>query len=327
MSMASSTKAFVLAIGSLLAMGACSSVSGLDTAVPRGAQIRNARVTTVNPGYKFSAGLLYVALYDPQPPSDRVLIYNTKRHDPSPIAAITDGVSQPQSVCIDGNGTLYVMNQATGSGWVSEYAPGKTKPFTMITQGISGPAFCAIDRRGNLWVTNLNIPDVVEYLKGSTSPHATITNGITYPIGIAIDHFGNLYVANHGNTPNVQVYSPKSKSPSRTITDGVSWPVGIAVDANATLYVTNLSPGYIQEFRVGRSHPYRAIRDEMNGPAAASFGKNGWMYVTNVGVQSGSGPAPAILEFPPGSVTPAKKDVTVGLYDPLGTTYYPPLLP
>jgi hypothetical protein len=285
------------------------------------------RRITVDPGYKVSPGLLYVALFQVEPPYDKVLIYNTKAKNPTPIASITDGVSQPQSVCIDGSGTLYVVN---GLGWISEYALGKTKPFQTITQGLNGPAFCTIDSSGNLWVTNIDGPNAVEYLKGSTTPHTAITKGMVYPIGIAIDHAGNMYVANSelNGTTNVQVYPQGRKSPSRTITDGVTWPVGIAVDVNATLYVTNFAPpGSVQEYRAGKSHPYRAITKEMNGPSAVTFAPNGRMYLTNTETQGGSGPAPAILEYRPGSITPSKKMITNGLGFPLGTAYYPPLLP
>lgn len=281
----------------------------------------------VDPGYKVSSGLLYVALSGPRSPSNKVQIYNTRAKNPTPIASITEGVEEPESVCLDGDGTLYVVN---GPGWVSEYALGKTRPFQTITQGINLPAFCAVDGSGNLWVTNIDGPDVVEYLKGAATPHTTITEGIIYPVGIAIDHAGNMYVANHelNGTTNVQVYPQGSKSPSRTITDGIKWPIGIAVDANATLYVTNFAPpGSVQEYRAGHSHPYRAITKEMNGPSAVTFAPSGRMYLTNTETQGGSGPAPAILEFRSGSIKPSKKMITDGLAFPVGSAYYPALLP
>jgi hypothetical protein len=284
----------------------------------------------VDPVYKVSSGLLYVALGNIDPPYDQVNVYNTRDKNPSPLAIITNGVSYPQDACTDSSGTLYVTNQGRGAGWISEYPLGKTKPSATITNGINGPGYCAIDSDGNLWVTNVYTPDVVEYEKGSTSPYTTITKGIIYPIGIAIDHFGDVYVANHDGPSgtNVVVYSPKRKSPTRTITDGVEWPGGIGVDAKATLFVTNYTPGNVEEYRTGQNHPYREITKEMDGPVAVSFAKSGWMYVANVGAQSGgSGPPHTILEFPPGSITPAKKEVRKDLYLPVGTANYPPLLP
>lgn len=278
-------------------------------------------------GYKASKHLLYVALSDERPPYDQVNVYDAQQNDPPVLAAITDGVSVPADACIDGEGTLYVTNEGTSAGWVSVYALGSSAPSREITDGIDGPAFCAIDNRGNLWVTNLFAPDVVEYEKGSSVPRATITEGINYPTGIAFDHLGTMYVANRGSPTNVEVYRKGSTSPGRTITDGVLWPIGIAVDAEATLYVTNLTPGNIEEYRVGRSHPYREITNEMNGPTAITLAKNGWAYISNTGVISESGPAPVILEFSPGSLKPSSKEISSGLDQPLGTAYYPPLLP
>lgn len=313
-----------------LPIGAAGAVPALTSPLMRNPKLPRERSPATDHDYKVSPGLLYVALSDVEAPYDKVNIYNTREKNPTVLAAITDGVSYPQSACIDGNGTLYVTNQGSGAGWVSEYPLGKTKPSTIITNGISGPGFCAIDADGNLWVTNVYTPDVVEYEKGSTLAHMTITKGISYPIGIAIDHFGNLYVVNHNgpSETNVVVYPPRHTSPARTITDGVTWPCGIGVDARATLYVTNITPGNVEEYQNGQSHPRREITKDMNGPAAVTFAKDGWFYVTNIGAQGGgSGPGNVVLEFARGSIAPSKKEISKDLYLPFGTAYYPALLP
>jgi sugar lactone lactonase YvrE len=277
--------------------------------------------------YKVIKGLLFVANSDPESPYDGVRIYDVRKSHPKPLVNMTNGISQPDAVCIDGDRTLYVLN---AGGWVSEYPLGSTSPSKTLTQGIDEPGFCAVDAHSNLWVTNVGGPNVTEYLRGSSVPNKVITDGLTYPVGIAIDHVGNIYVSNNarGSSINVQVYRPGHTAPSRTITNGVKWPVGIGVDTRGTLYVTNLVPGNIEEYRSGSSKPYKTITQEMNGPAAVTFAPSGWMYATNLGTQGGgSGPAPAVLEFPPASQTPVKKMVTDGLYTPIGTAFYPPQLP
>jgi hypothetical protein len=281
------------------------------------------------PDYNLSGPLLYVTNFD-SPPYDGVTIYDARQDNPSPIAVINADISEPGGDCIDGEGTLYVANDGSGSGWISEYALGKTKPLRVITKGISSPAFCAIDGNGNLWVTNIDGP-VTEYLRGSTAPHFTISKGLTYPDGIALDRQGNIYVGNL-NAPtgvsNVKEYPPGRESPSRTITDGVAWPVGIAVDAKGTLYVTNdVSPCNIEEYRAGQSHPYEEITQDIDGPTAMTFAQNGRMYEVNEGGCSGSGPASVILEFRWHSLAPSKRMVSKDLYTPFGAAYYPPLIP
>ena len=39
-----------------------------------------------------------------------VLVYNASAKNPSPERHITIGVAQPTGACVDGNGTLYVVN-------------------------------------------------------------------------------------------------------------------------------------------------------------------------------------------------------------------------
>jgi hypothetical protein len=282
------------------------------------------------PGYNVSAPLLYVANSDPD--YSFVTIYDPEANDPSPIAVITKNLSRPEGDCIDREGTLYVTNEGSGLGWVSEYALGKTKLLRIITNGINIPAFCAIDGQGNLWVANIGGPTVTEYLKGSTKPHAILRNELTYPDGIAIDFAGNIYVGNlntpSGGNSNVVVFPPGRESPSRTITDGITWPVGIAVDAKGTLYVTNdNAPCNIEAYLAGRSEPYRTITTDIDGPTDVTFTKNGRMYEVNEGVQGCNGPYPVILDFPPGSTKPSRHAISKDLYFPVGVAYYPPLLP
>lgn len=282
------------------------------------------------PGYSASGPLLYVTNFD-SPPYDGVTIYEAKqKDDPDPIAVIDDDVSDPGGDCIDAGGTLYVMNQpVSGSGWVSEYALGSTKPTRIVSEGIRTPAFCAIDGHGNLWVTNFGGPNVTEYLKGSSVPHEILTNGLTAPDGIAIDGRGNIYVGNlqpYG-TSTVQVFSPGRKTPSRTITDGLTWPIGIAVDASGTLYVANWLQCNIEKYRRGQNHPYQTITNDIAGPVALAFSKAGRMYVVNEGASGCAGPAPAVLEFPPHTLSPSKRLINKDMHVPAGVTYYPPLLP
>ena len=141
-----------------------------------------------------SAPLLYVGNISGY---DDVKVYRANGKDPGPIEVISTDVDAPTGDCIDSDGTLYVVNEPAGPGWVTEFPAGKTKPSKIIKKGINTPAFCTIDSNGNLWVTNIGGPNVTEYEKGSTKPHSLITKGIIYPDGIAIDHSGTMYVANH----------------------------------------------------------------------------------------------------------------------------------
>ena len=255
------------------------------------------------PDYPTSGALVYVTNLNPD--YSGVTIYDAKSNDPSPLATITAGVSSPVGACVDGDGTLYIVNEPSSSlGWVSEYPLGKTTPIRTITQDINIPAFCAIDAKGNLWVSNIGGPTVTEYVKGSTTPHRTLRKGLTSPDGVAIDHTGNIYVVNDGASspmPNVKVFPPGGNTPVRTITDGIGSPGGAAVDRHGTLYVANYLPCDIEEYRAGQSKPYRTITKNLNAPTDVAIAKNGWLYEVSMGNQNCGGPAPIVLELRPGS--------------------------
>jgi serine/threonine-protein kinase len=273
------------------------------------------------PVYKVTAPLLYVTNIDASYPNVRV--YRAKAKDPAPLATISDGVNIPLGACIDRHGTLYVTNEPpSGTGWVSEYALGTTTPSQIITAGVNTPGFCAIDADGNLWVANIGGPNVTEYLYGTKKPHTVITNDLIYPIGVAIDPSGNLYVGNGfgASEPNVEVYAPGSTTPSRTITNGVTSPSGLAVDSNGTLYVANEFQSNIEEYRAGQDVPFQTVTQTINGPGGVTVDKKGRLYVSNIGNST-------VVEFAPGSLTPLRRQINKGLYNPVGIAYYPALLP
>jgi len=279
------------------------------------------RVTIQGARYAHSEPLLYV---DNISGYNDVKVYHANGKNPSPIAVISDDLDTPEGDCIDAEGTLYVVNEPPGPGWVTEFPAGRTQASKIIKKGINTPAFCAIDGEGNLWVTNIGGQNVTEYEKGSTKPHTIITDGLFYPDGVAFDQSGNMYVANHvtegsnGYLPgNVVVYASGSKSPSRAITDGVVSPVGITVDATGTLYVTNITDNNVQEYRSGQSQPYQTITQGIDTPSAVTVDKKDYLYVTDTY-------SSVVVEFEPGSIAPSKRHIMKGLFEPAGTAYSPP---
>jgi sugar lactone lactonase YvrE len=312
------------AFGLYVAIALLASCGGLQPPVAAPGSTPQRRVTAQGTRYAHSEPLLYVANISSY---NDVKVYHANGKDPSPLAIISDDLDTPFGDCIDGEGTLYVVNEPAGPGWVTEFAAGTTKPSKIIKKGINTPAFCAIDSNGNLWVTNIGGQNVTEYEKGSTKPHTIITDGLFYPDGVAFDQSGKMYVANHytegtdGFDPgNVVIYARGTKSPSRTITDGVDTPVGITVDASGILYVANDIENNVQEYRSGQSQPYQTITQGIQTPSAVTVDKQGYLYVTSTG-------SSAVVEFEPGSITPSKREITKGLFEPVGTAYSPPLLP
>ena len=78
--------------------------------------------------YKVTEPLFYVANFGDTDIGGYVTVYDAASNDPKPLATITDDVTRPGGDCIDGDGTLYVVNDGFNStGWVSEYPLGRTK--------------------------------------------------------------------------------------------------------------------------------------------------------------------------------------------------------
>jgi sugar lactone lactonase YvrE len=256
-----------------------------------------------------------------------VLVYDASAQNPSPERHITIGLEEPNGDCIDGKGTLYVLN---ANGWISEYPAGKDRPTKIVRKGVGVPEFCAIDGAGNLWVTSPYVfrykrrsgPSLIEYKPGARKPETTIMKGLFNPLGIAIDPSGNIYVANRfgSSSGNVVVYAPGKRSPFRTITAGVTSPIGLAVDAHGTLYVANFNQNTVAEFSSGASVPYQTITQGLSDPIDVTVNQQGWLYVANAGNNT-------VSEYAPGSLQPSKKQIGKGLYAPQGIAYSPPLLP
>lgn len=310
--------------GSQLPLAASTSIrTNSRTAAPIGSLLTRVPLRAIQSKskalYKMSRPLLYVTNFSAN--SNNVTIYHADAKNPGPLAVISDGIDSPEGACIDGSGTLYVAN-VVGTGWVSEYPAGKTKPSKVIRNGIDTPAFCAIDDAGNLWVANFGGPNVSEYKEGTTKPHTVITKGLHNPVGIAIDHAGNLYVSDRLSvySGDILVYSSGSTSPGRVITDGVTSPQGITVDANGTLYVTNSNESNVEEYLVGSNSPDKTITDGLDDPSDVTVNSEGYLFVNNYGNN-------VIVEYPPGAIKPSRKGVSKDLDRPEGSAYFPPLLP
>jgi hypothetical protein len=96
----------------------------------------------------------------------------------------------------------------------------------------------------------------------------------------------------------------------------------MTVDANGTLYVTNVVQSNVEEYRSGQDEPFQTITDSMHQPAGAAVNEKGELYVANLESEYSS-----VVEFRLGTLQPLKRQISNGLFNPVGVAYYPPLLP
>jgi hypothetical protein len=314
---------FCVSIGVAMLAGCGGSQPPIGAPGALSQRLTDSNLRSQSDGYEVRPPLLYVANFS-SGNYGSITVYHATGKDPSPIATITDGISSPGGVCIDRLGILYVENETQGgAGWISEYRLGKTKPSLIIKDGINVPGYCAIDATGNLWVTNVGLNNVAEYPEGAKKPKTILKKGITRATGIAIDLSGNIYVSNllTSSGSSIVVFAPRGKSPSRTITDGITSPAGITVDSNGTLYVPNLRQNNVEEYRPGQDEPFQTITETGHCPADVTVNKRGLLYVADFCTPYG------VVEFPPGSLKPSKRQISNGVWAPAAVAYYPPLQP
>jgi sugar lactone lactonase YvrE len=95
-----------------------------------------------------------------------------------PVQTIKDGISSPVALALDSKGRLYVANEPqSAAGWVSVYAPGRTRPIREIGKYPNFfPSALAIDPSDNLYVGIRSAVNV--YAPGGTKLLRTITDGV-----------------------------------------------------------------------------------------------------------------------------------------------------
>lgn len=231
-----------------------------------------------------------------------VFIYPAGVNNPSPTATITDGIDDPLGIAVDASGSLYVANQAggSGSGSVTVYKAGSTHPSLTITE-VSNPNSVAVDSHGTLYVGEnaSNTTEIAEFAPGATSPTKTVfptdITGFPFMGGMAIDKAGNLYAASFVYfRPPVRVvrYAPGLTDEHLYDLRGLKLldlNPGLARDGAGNLYVATLSGVNVYSRRSAKVS--RTI--EITTPQYIAAANDGTLYVpdqTNVEIYApGSG--------------------------------------
>ena len=124
------------------------------------------------------------------------------------------GIDVPYAVAIDGNGYVWLANNAS---FMAVFGPNGA-PVTPSTggyagiggvgtygAGLQGNFHLAIDTSNNVWVSEVNTTYIAEF-NGSSAPayvKSIKTTGYSSPGFVTIDPSGNIWVTNGGGTPSV----------------------------------------------------------------------------------------------------------------------------
>lgn len=269
----------------------------------------------LSPAAKAAKHLIYVSDFT----KNAVEIYPTTGSNPSPIGAITDGISGPQGSFVDRHGNLFVSNASNDT--VTMYPHGSTT-WSLRYTGFAYPTNVTVGRNGMVYVADLVGQKVVAFPRGKTRSKLTIN--VAYPQGVALDPRNNLYVSYntgaHGGGPgDVNEYAP-GKTNGQSLGLPIVWSAGDAVDGSGDVVVADQGSGNgdaaVYVFPPGSSQPSQTIDQGIEDPFRIAFDKPfKHLYVADPEVN-------ALLVYGYPSGTPLKS-ITNGLTSVYGVAVYP----
>jgi hypothetical protein len=123
-----------------------------------------------------------------------VFLFKIKTYRPD--GAITNGVSDTNSVWVDRSGNVYVANLETAN--ITEFAPGESAPSCTYASGLIDPVNVTTDSKGNVYVADFNFYAKIGYI--DVFPQCTDSIAKQYvikhgPEGVAVDARGDIFVS------------------------------------------------------------------------------------------------------------------------------------
>ena len=273
---------------SLFALTACG--GGTTVAPSAGSVHPNAR-----------AALHAYKIYVTDEGANTVTVYDRNGMQVTPT--IGDGLDYPNSIAVNQNGKIYVVNfnplggQST-NGTVTTYLPDGTRTAPTITieeRGYWAPTGIAVDKSGKIFVLS-SVHDgspgrVVTYAPDGRRTSLTFRTGAD-SAGLTIDGNGKIYVTNDeaaNRKGSVTTYLPDGSPTTPTITHGIDQPAGIAVDGSGTIYVANSNnsgpdgelSGFVTLYNSDGSGPVQRIRTRRLGSDGIAVNTDGKFYLVN----------------------------------------------
>jgi hypothetical protein len=241
--------------------------------------------------------------------------------------SISSGLSEPQGVCSDASGNVFVAN--TNDSNVIEYAHGaKTSSQTLQLTG-ELPAACATSATGILAVANIcsspscDAGNVAFFAGESGSPTSVTCPNLFRYYFLGYDKKGDLFV--DGQNPSGQfslceIAKGSSKGKAIRLDKAPAFPGGVQWDGT-DLAVQDQGAAVIDRYKI------HGTSGKLEGTVTLSGTTSGAFYLTSkkqvlafVGAELG------FFHYPEGG-NPTKKLALKGVVDPLGFTVSPSKTP
>lgn len=297
------TLCFALSISSFLLAGCAGSINS-------GSAATNSVLPAViggTRGANTAQGYLYIASFSGRPYNPGAIWVYTSSNPPKLVSTITNGISFPNQIAMDGAGNLYVANggpfQTANHIPIAVYAPGKSVPEREIdvhTPKGGGAAGLAVARDGTLYASVTTPPMIVVFPPGATKPSAILRAGMLAPGSLALDG-KTLYIAD--NDSGLLRWSPGQSRPVPVywyMHGATNVPSSVAVGPQGILAIRGYIPQWLELFRKGKVKPYRTFYN-LESDGGETFLPNGDIAASSLI----DGPSAGYVNvYPPNSVKP-----------------------
>ncbi len=227
----------------------------------QGRHVQTARTGSgwLSPDAKRKKPLIYWGNYD----SNSITVYSAKGTNGKEIGQITTGLSNPERLFVDAQGSVYATN--IGNNTITAYKRGQLSPFLTISSGVNSPTGLTVDAAGTVYCANVGNNTITVYPKGQTSPSLTISSDAEY---LATDAQDNLYASTF---EGVVKYAPGSTTGTNLGLQISSAGSGVEVDRKGNVIVIDGSS--IDYFPAGQTQSSKQISVTSGSPFALSLNK------------------------------------------------------
>jgi len=157
------------------------------------------------------------------------------------IETITTGLSQPDGICINASGMLYVADRS--SNYIKRISV-SDRSVTTVASGLSGPSGICVDSANNIYFGELGGGDVRKILASDNSM-STLVSDSRYHQGVCIDASGNLFYSTSFIPGAIYKINAGSTESSLFCSDGLSQPIAICLDSLGNIYTADWGAGTI----------------------------------------------------------------------------------
>ncbi len=209
----------------------------------------------LSPAAKAGSRVIYSGSYD----ESTITIYPSKGTNPPPIGTISNGLTSPERLFVDGNLRLYTTDEGSPTSIVV-YKPGKTSPSLTITNGVDYPTGITVGADGTVYCANTGNETVTEYPKGKTSPSLTVPLSDETPENLAVDGNNNLYVQYLGGTLGSGVIEvPPGQTGGTDLNLVIGSASALSVDKAGNIVIIDQGDSSLDVFPPGQTSPSKTI--------------------------------------------------------------------